>query len=58
MAFCREKHFPRIYLWTFRGLEAARTLYEREGFRLCEEHRVHQWGQNITEQMFELRLKG
>jgi GNAT superfamily N-acetyltransferase len=56
VAFCRRKHFPRVYLWTFQGLEAARILYEGEGFRLCEEHVVDQWGQNITEQMFELRL--
>lgn len=54
--FCKRKRFPRVYLWTFQGLEAARTLYEREGFSLCEEHAVDQWGQNITEQMFELRL--
>ena len=56
VAFWRGRRFPRIYLWTFEGLEAARTLYEREHFRLCEERAVNQWGQNIIEQMFELRL--
>jgi GNAT superfamily N-acetyltransferase len=56
--FCRQKGFPRVYLWTFEGLEAARALYEGEGFRLCEEHAVDQWGQNITEQRFELDLPG
>jgi len=54
--FCRSRDYPRVYLWTFKGLEAARTLYERQDFRLCREHVVNQWGQTITEQMFELSL--
>jgi len=58
VAFCRQRNYPRAYLWTFLGLDAARALYEREGFRLCEEHVVDQWGQNITEQRFELDLPG
>ncbi len=56
--FCRTQTRGRVYLWTFKGLDAARALYEREGFRLCEEHLVDQWGRRITEQMFELRLPG
>ena len=43
--FCRQMNCPRAYLWTFKGLDAARALYEPEGFRLCEEHVVNQWGQ-------------
>ena len=54
--FCRQRNFPRTYLWTFEGLQAARALYEHEGFQLCEEHAVNQWGQKITEQMFQLSL--
>jgi hypothetical protein len=45
-----------IYLWTFKGLEPAHYLYEREGFRLCKTQGVRQWGQDIIEQMFELAL--
>jgi len=45
-----------IYLWTFKGLEPARYLYEREGFRLCKAHEVRHWGQDIIEKMFELYL--
>jgi GNAT superfamily N-acetyltransferase len=56
--FCRQQGFRRVHLWTFEGLDAARVLYEREGFRLCEEHVVDQWGQNITEQRFQLNLPG
>lgn len=58
VTFCRQNNYPRAYLWTFRGLDAARALYEREGFRLCEEHAVDQWGQRITEQKFQLDLAG
>ena len=58
VTFCRQRNYPRVYLWTFQGLDAARALYEREGFRLCEEHVVDQWGQSITEQRFELDLPG
>lgn len=54
--FCKDKEFPRIFLWTFEGLNAARRLYERHGFRLCETHEVDQWGQRISEQKFELIL--
>ena len=52
--FCKAKNYPKIFLWTFEGLDAARRLYERQNFRLCETHEVHQWGQHIREQKFEL----
>jgi GNAT superfamily N-acetyltransferase len=52
--FGRKAHYERIYLWTFKGLESARYLYEEEGFRLCKTHEVRQWGRDIEEQMFEL----
>jgi GNAT superfamily N-acetyltransferase len=55
--FCREAGHRKIFLWTFKGLNRARLLYERAGFRLAEEHRVRQWGDEITEQKFELLLK-
>lgn len=55
--FCKDKKYPKIFLWTFEGLDAARRLYERHNFRLCETHEVAQWGQYICEQKFELRLK-
>ncbi|MEJ2222540.1 MAG: GNAT family N-acetyltransferase [Desulfobacterales bacterium] len=54
--FCRDKKYPKIFLWTFEGLDAARQLYEHQNFRLCETHEVDQWGQHIREQKFELIL--
>ena len=54
--FCRKKKFNRVYLWTFAGLDAARHLYEKCGFKLCEECEGNQWGRTVTEQKFELIL--
>ncbi|MGD9077944.1 MAG: GNAT family N-acetyltransferase [Desulfobacterales bacterium] len=54
--FCKEKKYPKIFLWTFEGLDAARRLYERHNFQLCETHEIDQWGQRIREQKFELIL--
>lgn len=53
VGFCRAMRYP-VYLWTFSGLDRARSLYEKEGFHLAREHTVEQWGRRITEQMFEL----
>lgn len=56
IAFCRSAGHKRIVLYTFEGLRSARTLYGRAGFRLAEEYRAHQWGNDILEQKFELVL--
>jgi GNAT superfamily N-acetyltransferase len=54
--FCKEANHKKVFLWTFEGLNAARALYERHGFKLAEEHKVNQWGQIINEQLFELEF--
>jgi GNAT superfamily N-acetyltransferase len=54
VAFCKTKGFRTVFLWTFEGLHAARTLYERHGFRFALEAEIRQWGQTIKEQKFEL----
>ena len=41
---------------TFAGLDAARHLYERAGFVLCQESEGDHWGRTVMEQTFELRL--
>ncbi len=52
--FCTiEKGIRKIFLFTFRGLDSARRLYEGEGFRLVEEQEIHQWGAKIFDQEFE-----
>jgi GNAT superfamily N-acetyltransferase len=56
IGFCREAGHRKVFLWTFKGLNRARLLYERVGFRLAEEHAVWQWGGDLVEQKFELHL--
>jgi len=56
ISFCRNKKYHRIYLWTFKGLDAARHLYEKNGFKLVKEFTGNQWGRKVEEQQFELLL--
>jgi GNAT superfamily N-acetyltransferase len=53
---CRQRGYARVYLWTFAGLEAARHLYEKSGFRLAEQIEGEQWGKQVLEQRFLLKL--
>ena len=54
--FCQKKQYKRVYLWTFEGLDAARHLYEKAGFKLIEQFSGTQWGPAVEEQRFELEL--
>jgi RimJ/RimL family protein N-acetyltransferase len=53
MSFCRRAGYRRVYLNTFKGLDAARALYERAGFRLVAEQSGETWGHAVVEQRFE-----
>ena len=53
MRFCEDKNFQRVSLSTFAGLDSARHLYEKWGFRLVEEHESDTWGVRVREQAFE-----
>ena len=55
MAFCDRAGFALVYLDTFKGLDAARHLYETHGFQLVSEHPDNTWGVEVTEQRFERR---
>jgi GNAT superfamily N-acetyltransferase len=55
--FCREKKCQRVYLKTFAGLDAARHLYEKMGFKLVDQRPGTQAGTAVIEQRFELRLE-
>ncbi len=57
IGFCRDAGYGRIFLWTFKGLDRARALYESAGFRIAAEHDIRQWGNSITEQRYDLDLK-
>jgi GNAT superfamily N-acetyltransferase len=55
--FCIKKGYKRVYLWTFEGLNAARHLYEKSGFKLVEQYMGTQWGAEVIEQQFELLIE-
>ncbi|MCU5772901.1 helix-turn-helix domain-containing GNAT family N-acetyltransferase [Erwiniaceae bacterium BAC15a-03b] len=52
IAFCDQRKFTGVQLWTFSGLDAARRLYESFGFTLFKEWQGEQWGKMMTEQQF------
>lgn len=52
MAFCDQRGFSAVHLWTFSGLNAARRLYESFGFTLTKEWQGDQWGNSMLEQQF------
>lgn len=52
----RHVGYRSMVLFTVRGLDAARRLYEAEGFRLVSEKPTHAWGKQQVEQEWELKL--
>ncbi|MDF0732780.1 helix-turn-helix domain-containing GNAT family N-acetyltransferase [Pseudomonas entomophila] len=52
LAFCDAQRFEAVRLWTFKGLDAARRLYEAHGFVLVSEAPGSQWGREVVEQQF------
>ncbi len=54
--FCDYAGFAETHLWTVKGLEAARNLYEKNGFELAEEYYGEQWGSRALEQKFVRKL--
>jgi DNA-binding MarR family transcriptional regulator/N-acetylglutamate synthase-like GNAT family acetyltransferase len=57
LAFAREAGYGKVRLWTNAELHAARRIYERAGFRLTEETRGRQFGQDQVFQTWELDLR-
>jgi len=53
MRFAGERGIERMWLTTFAGLDAARGLYEKHGFRLTRESDADQWSGGVREQLFE-----
>jgi len=54
--FCRSAGHGRVCLWTFEGLNAARHLYDKNGFRLVDQQKGDRWGREVNVQRFELIL--
>ena len=58
MAFLDTRSPGPAWLTTFAGLDAARRLYERHGFRLDSEAEVDQWDGGVREQLFVRPMHG
>ena len=56
IAFCKKRAYTRVYLHTFEGLDPARHLYEKFGFKFIEQMEGTQWGSRVLEQKFQLHL--
>jgi DNA-binding MarR family transcriptional regulator/GNAT superfamily N-acetyltransferase len=54
--FARQAGYRKIVLWTNRGLDAARHIYEAAGYRLVREEPHHSFGRDLVGQYWELRL--
>ncbi|MBV9772636.1 MAG: GNAT family N-acetyltransferase [Gemmatimonadetes bacterium] len=57
LAFCRERGFRSVFLWTVAGLDAAAHLYRSADFRVVEEQAHVRWGKALTEQRYEMILQ-
>lgn len=58
MTFIASAGFDKAFLTTFRGLDAARKLYENHGFVLTEETLDTSWGMPLYEQRFDWKRPG
>ncbi|MCU0884969.1 MAG: GNAT family N-acetyltransferase [Beijerinckiaceae bacterium] len=56
MAFAREAGYRKMTLWTNDILTAARKLYAARGWRLASAEAVHQFGQAMVSETWEVEL--
>ena len=56
MEYCQRKYYNHVFLWTFKGLDAARHLYQSFGFTLTEEKENDTWNNQLIEQRWDVML--
>ncbi len=56
MEYCQQKYYNHVFLWTFKGLDAARHLYQNFGFTLTEEKENDTWNNQLIEQRWDVML--
>lgn len=56
VSFCREQGYTSIFLWTVSALAAAARLYLSAGFQNVEEQPSANWGVEVIEEKYELKL--
>jgi hypothetical protein len=52
----RSRGYKTLTLWTNSVLDAARHIYEGQGFKLVEEEEHHSFGKDLIGQNWELSL--
>ena len=57
LAFCRERDFGSVFLWTISELTTAAHLYQLSGFRPTDQKDHVIWGGPRTEQRYDLILE-
>jgi GNAT superfamily N-acetyltransferase len=57
IAFCEERGYESIFLWTVGQLTAAARLYRAAGFTRVEEKPGRRWGVEVVEERYLLHLK-
>lgn len=56
LAFCRQKKYPHVFLWTVSAQESARILYKNAGFKITETSKNESWGMPVLEEKWDLDL--
>lgn len=56
IAFCRDKGYASIFLWTIDYLSPAKKIYTRAGFNKTDHRTSRVWGQSLKEERWELHL--
>lgn len=54
--FAHEAGYERMMLWTNKGLDSARKIYEAVGFKLVEEQPHREFGPELVGQSWEMAL--
>jgi DNA-binding MarR family transcriptional regulator/GNAT superfamily N-acetyltransferase len=54
--FARSAGYGKIILWTNKGLDVARHLYEEAGYQLKKEEPHHSFGKDLVGQFWELEV--
>jgi len=57
VAFCKDRGYKTIILWTVSTLAAAAHLYKSAGFSKVEDKPGRQWGVEVVEERYELILR-
>ena len=56
MAYCREKGYKDIFLFTTKDQQTAIRMYEKAGFKKVSENERDMWGKHLTELTYEMHL--